>query len=146
MELEGTLTVQRPVQQARSALMDVRRLAACVPGCTGVSSVDGDRFTAEMLLDLPLVRLPAQVDGRLERSVDGLRVHFAGRPGTLAGAFRATVDLSWRPEAAATRIDYRLSLVLKGRLASLGEAMVRATSPAKAREFETRLADALNEG
>lgn len=144
MELKGELWVQRPVEQARAILTDVRRLAACVPGCTGVSSVSGDGFVADMALDLPLLRLPVQVNGQVLRREDGMRVRLQGRPGTPASAFDASVDLHWRPGEGGTHVAYGLSLRVRGRLALLGEALVGATSAARAREFEQRLRDALS--
>lgn len=143
MDLNGELFAQRPVEEARAILTDVRRLAACVPGCTGVSAASGDGFVADMVLDLPLWRLPIQVDGRVLRRDDGMQVWLKGRPGTPANAFDASVDVRWRSAQGGTHVTYRLSLRVRGRLALLGEALVSATSGTKAREFEQRLRTAL---
>ena len=59
----------------------------------------------------------------------------------MAGAFRARVTLELEPDAGAvepgqtTIIHYAMDLTMLGRLASLGEAIVRTTSQKMTREF-----------
>lgn len=145
MEVEGMVVVARPPAEVAPLLSDVGRLASCVPGLQAVEVRDDQHIRAEMVIELPFARLPSSVDGRLrERRPDGLRFEIQGRPRTLAGAFMADVDIAWGAEGGGTRVGYRLALSLQGRLASLGEAMVRATSTSKGREFERALAALLD--
>lgn len=61
-----------------------------------------------------------------------------GEPLAMAGAFRARVTLELEPlgdTAQATAIHYAMDLTMLGRLASMGEAIVRATSQKLTREF-----------
>ena len=47
MELEHEFTVPVPVDQAWPVLLDVERIAPCLPGAT-LDSVDGDEFTGRL--------------------------------------------------------------------------------------------------
>ncbi len=63
-----------------------------------------------------------------------------GEPTSMAGAFRARVTIDLTPVNDATSIRYAMDLTLLGRLASLGEAMVRSTSQQLTRQFAENLA------
>ena len=47
MHLEHEFVVPQPVQQAWQVLLDIERIAPCLPGAT-VDSVDGDTFTGRV--------------------------------------------------------------------------------------------------
>jgi carbon monoxide dehydrogenase subunit G len=59
----------------------------------------------------------------------------------MAGAFRARVAIDLEPVNEATSIRYSMDLTLLGRLASLGEAIVRSTSKQLSRQFADNLAE-----
>jgi carbon monoxide dehydrogenase subunit G len=58
-----------------------------------------------------------------------------GEPVSMAGAFRARVIIDLVPQDNATLVQYAMDLTMLGRLASLGEAMVRSTSQQLSRQF-----------
>jgi len=141
VEIEGRIVVPRSPEEVAPTLGQIQTLASCVPGMQEIRASDGETFEGEMTLELPFARLPSKVDGRLtEQRPDHMKFEVRGRPLALAGTFRADVELRWDPDEEGTLIRYRLYVSLQGRLASLGEAMVRATSKAKSQEFEQALA------
>lgn len=145
VRLDGEFAVARPALAVGERLRRIERLAACVPGIQTVERTAVDGVVADMLLELAFVRLPTCVEGRLERAGErDLDFALIGTTRTLAGRFQASVHIAWSGTAeASTRVSYRLDVTLKGRLASLGEAMVRAAAEGKAREFEANLATML---
>lgn len=149
MRIDGSLEVSRDVDATRELFKDIARLATCVPGCTSVNAVRADRFEAEIVLELSFLHLPTKVEGELVAEAENhLEFSLTGRPRSLAGLFHADVELTWAEGGSgpnSTRLSYSMAVTLQGRLASLGQAMVRATSEAKAREFELNLRTLLEE-
>ena len=64
-----------------------------------------------------------------------------GEPTSMAGAFRARVTIDLVPKGNATTVQYAMDLTMIGRLASLGEAMVRSTAQQLSREFADNISN-----
>src|SRR5207245_7806186 len=74
MELEHSFTVPVPVDEAWAVLMDVERVAPCMPGAA-LTAFDGERFTGSVRVKLGPVNLTYAGTGRfVSRDVDAHRV------------------------------------------------------------------------
>ena len=70
MELEHQFTVPVPVDRAWEVLLDVEKIAPCMPGAV-IDSVDGDSFTGQVK-----VKVEDGPEGRrVEVAVDKHEVH-----------------------------------------------------------------------
>jgi carbon monoxide dehydrogenase subunit G len=140
--LEGKIAVEVPAVKAWNFLMDIDRFASCVPGLEQVTQIDertfdgvvsatvgpiSGKFTfrSTILESAPPSRMVVQTDG--SDSVTHSAV-----------VARLTVTLGEASENH-TEIGYRADIAINGRLAILGDMVLRATSALVLEEFARRL-------
>lgn len=142
MKLQGTVTVNAPQERVWQVLIDPVQLCKVIPGCEQARQLDATRYEAVLSVKVQFMTIRAQAKGTLleadaPRHLVG---ELVGEPTSMAGAFRARVTIDLTPVNDATSIRYAMDLTLLGRLASLGEAMVRSTSQQLTRQFAENLA------
>jgi carbon monoxide dehydrogenase subunit G len=140
--LEGKIAAEVPAVKAWNFLMDIDRFASCVPGLEQVTQIDertfdgvvsatvgpiSGKFTfrSTILESAPPSRMVVQTDG--SDSVTHSAV-----------VARLTVTLGEASENH-TEIGYRADIAINGRLAILGDMVLRATSALVLEEFARRL-------
>src|SRR5919199_4300994 len=120
MQLEHTFTVPVPVDRAWAVLLDLDRVAPCLPGAT-LAEFDGERFAGTVRVKLGPVSLTYQGTGRfVERDEQARRVviEASGKDRT-SGSAAAKVTASLRPDEAGSRVDVRSDVHITGRAAQL---------------------------
>jgi len=138
MKLEGTFMIRAPKDRVWDLFMDPEKLAACLPGCEEIRLIDPTKYEAVMTVKIQFMTIRFQATGELKETVDGRRlvVEMTGQPFALAGMFRNKMTVDLEPvEGNSTRLAYLMDLQLTGRLASLGEILMRSTVQKSAREF-----------
>lgn len=131
MRLTDRFAVAAPPDRVWAAFQQPEDLAAAVPGVEAVEMLDSARFRARMTIKLPFMTLSFAVQGALTPDPDGRRmaVELTGQPAAFAGAFRARLALELHEAAGqGTEVAYEMDLQLAGRLASLGEPLIRSTA------------------
>jgi len=145
MRLEHTFTVPVPVDAAWDVLLDLERIAPCMPGAT-VTGVDGDDFTGTVKVKLGPVILTYQGKGRfVERDEAAHRavVEATGRDTRSAGTASATVTSTLTAEDDATRVDVVTDLTVTGRPAQFGRGMIADVGAKLIGQFADCLAQTL---
>jgi carbon monoxide dehydrogenase subunit G len=146
MRLEHNFTVPVPVDAAWEVLLDLERIAPCLPGAT-VTGVDGDEFTGTVKVKLGPVTLTYQGKGRfVERDEAAHRavVEASGRDTRSAGTASATVTSTLTADGdAATRVDVVTDLTVTGRPAQFGRSMISDVSAKLIGQFADCLAETL---
>jgi carbon monoxide dehydrogenase subunit G len=146
MELEHTFTVAVPVEQAWEVLLDLERVAPCMPGAT-LTSYEGDEFTGTVRVKLGPVTMTFAGQGRFaERDPQAHRVviEAAGKDKRGGGTARAKVRASLRGEGdAATVVQVHSDLVVTGRAAQFGRGMIADVSSRLLDQFTDCLAGRL---
>ena len=142
MKLQGTVTVNAPQERVWQVLIDPVQLCKVIPGCEQARQLDATHYEALLSVKVQFMTIRSQAKGTLleadaPRHLVG---ELVGEPTSMAGAFRARVTIDLTPVNDATSIRYAMDLTLLGRLASLGEAMVRSTSQQLTRQFAENLA------
>ena len=142
MKLEGALTVAAPVEEVWGVLLDPAKLCVAVPGCESARRIDETHYEAAMSVKVQFMTIRSLARGTLLEAVEPRRLvaELVGEPIAMAGAFRARLAVDLSPLGAATRISYTLDLTMMGRLASLGEAIVRTTAQRQSSQFAANLA------
>ena len=146
--LEGKIEVGVPASRVWDFLMDVNRFASCVPGLEQVTPVDERTF-----------------DGVVRATVGPISGHVAFRSTILdstpqsemvvqtdgsdsvtrsAVSAKLAVTLSETIEKR-TELSYHADITVKGRLAILGDMVLRATGSLMLEEFARRLREKLEE-
>ncbi|GAA1820873.1 SRPBCC family protein [Planosporangium flavigriseum] len=126
MRLDHSFTVPVPVEKAWEVLLDLPRIAPCMPGAT-LTGVDGDTFTGTVKVKLGPISLTYQGKGRFaERDEAGRRVviEASGKDARSAGTAAATVTAVLAADGDATRVDVGTDLTVTGRPAQFGRGMI----------------------
>ena len=145
MKLEHSFTVPVPVDEAWQVLLDLPRVAPCMPGAT-LTGQDGDTFTGTVKVKLGPIGLTYQGKGRfVERDEAAHRVviEASGRDTRSAGTAAATVTATLVPEGDATRAQVVTDLTVTGRPAQFGRGMISEVGGKLIDQFAGRLADTL---
>ena len=148
MHITDTFLVPVDIDSAWQALLDVERVAPCMPGATLVS-FDGDAFTGTVAVKLGALSMKYQGSGRfLERDVAARRVAFeaSGRESRGSGSAAATVVATLSSEGEQTRVDVDTNLNVSGRAAQFGRSVMNEVAGRLLGQFAASLADQLSSG
>ncbi|HEV2580023.1 MAG TPA: SRPBCC domain-containing protein [Ktedonobacteraceae bacterium] len=142
MKLNGSVAVDAPQEQVWRVFIDPAQLCKIIPGCEQARQLDDTHYEALLSVKVQFMTIRSKARGTLleadaPRHMVG---ELVGEPLTMAGAFRMRVTIDLLPQGNATLVRYAMDLTLLGRLASLGEAMVRATSQQLTRQFAENIA------
>ncbi|MGY1916719.1 SRPBCC family protein [Blastococcus sp. SYSU DS0973] len=148
MQLENSFTVPVPVDEAWRVLLDIERIAPCMPGAA-LDSVDGDDFTGRVKVKLGPINLTYQgkasfieKDEAAHRAVIDAR----GKDQRGNGTAAATVTAKLRAEGTVTRVDVLTDLNITGRPAQFGRGVMTDVGNKLLGQFADKLAAQLGEG
>ena len=145
MKLEHSFTVPVPVDEAWQVLLDLPRVAPCMPGAT-LTGQDGDTFTGTVKVKLGPIGLTYQGKGRFvehDEAAHRVVIEASGRDTRSAGTAAATVTATLVPEGDATRAQVVTDLTVTGRPAQFGRGMISEVGGKLIDQFAGRLADTL---
>jgi uncharacterized protein len=148
MELEHSFTVPVPADQAWEVLLDVERVAPCMPGAT-LDSVDDDEIKGRIKVKLGPVSMTYAGTARFtERNRDAGVVTLAatGKETRGAGTAAATVRSELRSLGGQTEVTVHTSLNVTGRPAQFGRGVMADVSARLIGVFAANLADMLAVG
>lgn len=148
MELEHQFTVPVPVHQAWDVLLDVERVAPCMPGAT-VESVDGDNFTGKVKVKVgPITVSYSGAASFVEKDADARRVvvEAKGKETRGAGTAAATVTAQLAEADAGTKVDVKTDLAITGRPAQFGRGVMDDVGNKLLGQFADCLAGQLSAG
>lgn len=138
MQLSDSFTIAAKKEDVWSVFMDAERLATCVPGCKEIQTVSPTKYDAVMEVKIQFMTIHFKATGELKEAVEGeeLNVEMIGQPLALAGLFRNRLKLQLvELEPLLTQVKYEMDLQMTGRLASLGEILMKGTVKKSAAEF-----------
>ncbi len=131
MKLEGRIEIAAPAERVWAELVDPVSLAACVPGVQQVVAVDERTFDGSVVAAVGPMEARFAFRSTIERQdfPTDLDVQVAGSDTLTKSPLVASVH-AWleTPEPARTVLAYRATVTVKGRLAILGEMVLRATA------------------
>jgi carbon monoxide dehydrogenase subunit G len=125
MRFENNFAVSLPPDQAWSLLLDVERIAPCLPGAKLTESLGEGRYKGEAAVKIGPVMLKfagmaqmADVNAQNKTA----RVTAKGADSSGRGNASATVDFSLAPEGSGSRVNLVTDLNLVGSIAQYGRA------------------------
>ena len=142
MIFEDSVVVDAPAQAVWDFLLDVNRSAACVPGVKQVTVVDDRTFDGA--IEARVGPIAGQFSFRAQ-IVDShppaeLRAEIEGVDSVTKSALRMDVTMRLRSiDATSTELAHHAEVEVKGRLAILGDMVLRATAKLILEEFTNRL-------
>ena len=128
MELDNSFTVPVPPDQAWDVLLDVKRIAPCMPGAT-VDEVDGDVVTGRIKVKVGPVSLTYRGTAKFIERDPGAHVmvmEAAGKETRGAGTASATVRASLAPDDSGdgTQVTMHTTMNVTGRPAQFGRGVM----------------------
>ncbi|HEX6337944.1 MAG TPA: SRPBCC domain-containing protein [Jiangellaceae bacterium] len=148
MRLEHEFTVPVPVERAWEALLDVERVAPCMPGAT-IESVEGDSFTGKVKVRVgPVTVAYTGTASFLEKDAATRRVvvQAKGRETRGAGTAAATVTAVLNQIDDGTKVNVETDLAITGRPAQFGRGVMDEVGAKLLGQFADCLADRLGAG
>ncbi len=150
MELDHSFTVPVPPDQAWDVLLDVQRIAPCMPGAT-VDTVDGDDVAGRLKVKVGPVALTYKGTATFkdrDSSDRSLLVEAAGKELRGAGTATATVRAALQPDNVpdATLVTLHTTLSVTGRPAQFGRGVIAEVGSRLIDKFADNLAQQLSGG
>ncbi len=149
MELDNSFSVPVPPEQAWDVLLDVKRIAPCMPGAT-VDEVDGDVVNGHIKVKVGPVSLTYRGTATfIERDADARVVvlEASGKETRGAGTASATVRASLEPDASgnSTLVTMHTTMNVTGRPAQFGRGVMVEVGGKLVDQFAANLATLLGE-
>ncbi|SFK42298.1 SRPBCC family protein [Geodermatophilus ruber] len=148
MQLENSFTVPVPIDEAWRVLLDIERIAPCMPGAA-LDSVEGDDFTGRVKVKLGPINLTYQGKASFvekDEAVHRAVIDAKGKDQRGNGTAAATITANLKPEGAATRVDVLTDLNITGRPAQFGRGVMTDVGNKLLGQFADKLAAQLGAG
>jgi carbon monoxide dehydrogenase subunit G len=148
VQLENSFTVPVPVDEAWRVLLDIERIAPCMPGAA-LDTVTGDEFTGRVKVKLGPINLTYQgkaafveKDEAAHRAVIDAR----GKDQRGNGTASAVITANLQGEGEVTRVHVLTDLNITGRPAQFGRGVMTDVGNKLLGQFADKLAAQLGEG
>jgi carbon monoxide dehydrogenase subunit G len=145
MKLNNTLSIPVPVGEAWKVLLDIERIAPCVPGAT-LTSNDGDTFHGKVKVKLGPIGLSYNGTVTFVSLDEAARVavlEASGRETRGGGTAKATVTCRLTDQGDTTDVDIETDLAITGKPAQFGRGALNDVATNLIGQFAANLADEL---
>jgi uncharacterized protein len=148
MELEHEFTVPVGAAEAWKVLLDVERIAPCMPGAT-VLDVRGDEFTGTVKVKVGPISMTYAGDAKFVEKDEAngtVVVEAAGKETRGSGTAKAKVTATLTPAAdGGTSVRVLTDLAVTGKPAQFGRGMLQDVGGKLIGQFADRLAETLQD-
>ena len=148
MQLENSFTVPVPIDEAWRVLLDIERIAPCMPGAA-LDTVDGDDFTGRVKVKLGPINLTYQGKASFiekDEAAHKAVIDARGKDQRGNGTAAAVVTATLQPEGDITRVHVLTDLNITGRPAQFGRGVMTDVGNKLLGQFADKLAAQLGEG
>lgn len=142
MKFEGKIELEVPAAQAWDFLIDINRFSSCLPGLEEVKQINAQTFDGVIGATVGPISGKFSFRSTLleSRSPEQMIVRTEGTDSVTKSTINADMTVELQPSSDhQTRLDYRAEVQIKGRLAILGDMVLRATATLILEEFARRL-------
>ena len=145
MELDHDFTVPVPVDQAWSVLLDVERVATCMPGAT-LDSVEGEEYKGRMKVKVGAMTITYRGSAHIVSADESSRtvtMEASAKESRGSGTASATVQANLLEEDGTTRVTVHTKLNVTGRPAQFGRNILSEVGSKIISRFAASLAEEL---
>jgi uncharacterized protein len=148
MIFDGKIDLEVPVQKAWEFLIDINKFSTCLPGIDEVKQIDDKTFDG--IISATVGPISGKFNFRStiveSRPPEQMVVRTEGTDSVTKSTVNAdmTVDLRSISDTKS-QMDYQADVKIKGRLAILGDMVLRATATLILQEFTRRLRKGVGE-
>jgi carbon monoxide dehydrogenase subunit G len=142
VKLTNEMVVPASVEEAWAVMLDVERVAPCLPGAS-IDSAEGDEYRGTMKVKLGPITSSFQGTLRIEEADESARravLSARAREGRGQGTAAATITSTMEPAEDGTRVKVETDLRVTGPAASFGRGVMQDVSARLMREFAECLA------
>ena len=142
MELSDSFTVSASPSEVWALFWDLPRVGRCLPGCEDIQTLDDGGYRARMAQRVGPFSVAMDIDLTVEEAVEAERVVVTGsgqdRMGNRLKLNRLSLELNEAQDG--TQVRYAIDFALFGRLAALGNSVVKRKAEETRREFSRCIA------
>lgn len=142
MIFEGKIGVGVPASKAWDFLIDINQFSSCLPGLEKVTRVDDQTFDGVIGASVGPISGQFSFRATIVESIppSSMVVRTEGTDSVTKSTMSGDLNLTLaEPQANRTELRYRANVAIKGRLAILGDMVLRATATLLLEEFARRL-------
>ncbi|MBM3675709.1 MAG: carbon monoxide dehydrogenase [Actinobacteria bacterium] len=141
MQIEDGFRVELPVQDAWRVLLDIERIAPCLPGAQ-LQEVEGDEYRGVVKVKVGPITAQYKGTARLAEVDDSAHTAVIvgnGRDTRGQGNASATIKLALLPDGAGTRVTIDTDLSITGKVAQFGRGVMADVSAKLLAQFVDNL-------
>ena len=142
MIVEGRTDVAAPIEKVWDFVMDIEAFASCVPGLDEISKVDERTFDGVIGAKVGPMSGKFRFQATIVESAPptDMRVRVEGMDDLTRSTINAQVTLNLAPSGSAgTRMTHHFDAEIKGRIAIIGDMILRGVAGVMLKEFSKRL-------
>ncbi|MFI6596448.1 SRPBCC family protein [Nonomuraea sp. NPDC050536] len=148
MRFEHEFTVPVPIEQAWAVLLDVERVAPCLPGAT-LDTFEGEEFTGRMKVKVGPITVTYRGTATFEdvdKDAHTLTIKASGKEARGSGTAAATVKATLTPAAdSTTAVKVETEFNVTGRPAQFGRGVMAEVGSKLIDRFAANLAELFTE-
>ncbi|UGS38127.1 SRPBCC family protein [Capillimicrobium parvum] len=149
MKFENTFDVKAPIDEVYAAMLDVERVAPCVPGAQVLEQTSDDSYKVSIKVKLGPIQMTYRGDVEIvDRDEAGHRavMRARAREARGQGTADATVEMTLTQAGDGTHGDITSDVALSGKAASMGRGIIQDVSGKLIDQFSSNLAAMLEGG
>jgi uncharacterized protein len=142
MIFDGKIDLDVPVDQAWDFLIDINKFSACLPGIEEVKQIDDKTFEGALAATVGPISGNFKFRATIveSRPPEQMVVQTEGTDSVTKSVVNADMTVNLQQVSDnRTQMDYKADVKIKGRLAILGDMILRATATLILQEFTRRL-------
>jgi carbon monoxide dehydrogenase subunit G len=149
MEFENTFTVQAPVDEVWDLLLDVERIAPCMPGAQVLEQTGDDAYKVAVKVRLGPMTMNYKGDVEiLDKDAGTRRATMRAKAKEARGQGTASADIrmALREQPGGTEASITTSMQMSGKAAAMGQSVIKDVAAALTDTFAQNLAGMVQRG
>ena len=147
MRFEHKVTVDAPKQTVQAFLNDFEKSAYCVPGLKDLKEIGDDAYEATIRVKIGPIGLNVGGKAKIDRQEEGWHVRGEGNDRRVGASMTADVEAKIDEVTAdKTEVQIIADVNFAGRLAEMGQPLIKRKADSFVGEFAENLRKAINAG
>jgi carbon monoxide dehydrogenase subunit G len=141
IELRNTFTIPAPLEEAWQVLLDIERIAPCMPGAK-IEAARGEEFDGSVKVKLGAMVLTYRGTAKIIERDDAAHravIEGSAKEARGSGTAKATVVATLQPSGDGTEVEVRTALHVTGKPAQFGRGVMAEVSERLIGQFADRL-------
>jgi carbon monoxide dehydrogenase subunit G len=141
VQIKDSFRMARPLDETWTTLLDIERIAPCLPGAT-LDRSEGTEHHGSVRVKVGPISAQYQGTATLsdvDQAARRITIRAAGRDARGQGNARATIVAAMHPDGNGTRVDIETDLDVTGKVAQFGRGILGDVSTKLLRQFVDNL-------